>query len=425
MSNPIRIAGLTLRYLAPLLLIVFGVVAARALAAQRKAPPKVEAPPSTTPVETVTAALEDHTWTLPAYGTVRALREVTLRPTVTGPVTGIHPNLIAGGRVAAGDVLVRIDPRDYELGVASARASLATAEADLEVERGNQAVARRELELLAGEIELDADERRLALREPIVAQREASVETARTQLSQAELDLERCNIVAPFDAVVTSETVETGAFLGAGNDVCTLVATETFVVEVSVPRDQLAGLAPVGAAASVWPTDAAPAPRAGRLARLLPEVDGEGRTARIQVEVDAPLAPGAGGDASPLLLSSFARVELPLQPVTAAIALPRAALREGPRVWLVDDEGRLEFRDVTVHLRGAERFLVTEGLVGGERVITSTIGAPVPSMRVAPIDPNTGAPDAGTPERAPWAAPAAAPLDADGTGEADDEEDGR
>jgi len=388
-SSPIRVVGLTLRYLAPLVVVLAGAYVARVLIEGRTAPPRSEPPPRVLPVETISVEIEDRDRHLEAWGTVQPVRSVVLRPTVTGPVVEVHPELLAGGRVPAGAPLVRIDPRDYELGIAVARAEVASAEADLEVERGNASVAARELELLAGDIELDEAERRLALREPVVAQREAALENARAQLARAELDLERAVIAAPFDALVLGEDVEVGTDLRAGTQVATLVDTSVFLVEVSVPLSRLGALRGTGSAARVWPAGAASAaPLEGTLARLSGEVEPTGRTARVQVEVAAPLDVESG---APLLLGSFVRVELPLRTVPSAAAIPRGALREGDEVWLVDPEGLLEIRPVEVALRGDGEVLVSDGLESGDVVVTSSISVPVPGMRVEPVAGDDGA----------------------------------
>ena len=408
-ASPIRVLGLVLRYLAPLLVVLAGAYVAKVLIAGRTAPPRSEPPPRLLPVETISVEISDRDRSLEAWGTVRPVRRVVLRPTVTGPVVEVHPDLLAGGRVEAGAPLVRIDPRDYDLGVALARADVAGAEADLEVERGNASVAARELELLAGDLELDEAERRLALREPVVAQREAALQTARTQLERAELDLERTAITAPFDALVLDEDVEVGTDLRAGTQVATLVDTSVFLVEVSVPLARLGALRGMGAPARVWPADGS-APLDGVLARISGEVEPTGRTALVQVEVADPLDARGG---APLLLGSFVRVELPLATVPSAAAIPRGALREGDEVWLVDEDGRLEIRGVVVALRSEGEVLVTEGLDPGDVVVTSSISVPVPGMRLEPIG-------AAAPPAEPGARPAAAdPVDDPASGASD------
>ena len=381
MTSPIRIVGLTLRYLSPVLVIAVGAFAAQRLIASRQLPPKSERPPRVLPVDVVTATLERHTTTLEAFGSVEPLRTLTVRPYVAGPVVALHPALVVGGRIPAGEAILEIDPRDFELAVRTAEAAVEAAEADLEVERGNAAVAAKEWELLAKSFESNEDSKSLALREPFLRRRESDVRSARARLDQARLDLERTRILAPFDALVTAESVEVGTTVNLGADLATLVDTAVFSIEVSVPQARLAGLEGPGSTATVHLADGA---LADRCAGLLGEVDRAGRMARLRVEVARPLDTVGAEPAA--LLGSYARVELPLLPLEDAAAIPRTALREGDVVWLVDAEQQLEIRPVDVGLKRDGDVLVTGGLQDGDLVISSPISVPVPGMRVRPTD---------------------------------------
>ena len=386
MSSPIRIAGLTLRYLGPLVVILLGVFVAKALIASRKAPPKRDRPARVLPVETARATPAEEGATLRAFGTVEPLRRLVLRPTVPGPVVAVHPSMIAGGLVTEGDVLVTIDPRDFELGVARAKAALVAAEADLDIERGNANVAAKEFELLESTLEVDEASKRLALREPFVERRVAEVDTRKAELRQAELDLERTKIVAPFDAIVVTENVEVGATLNLNAEIATLVDRSVFAIEVSVPQSRLHAIAWEGRPATV--DTGAGAPREASIERILGEVDREGRMARLRVTIEDPLGDPAVSNTNRkgagALLGSYAEVQLPLAPIPGAVAIPRTALREGDVVWLIDGESKLRFRDVDVALKRDDDVLVNGGLEPGAIVITSLIAVPLPGMLVAP-----------------------------------------
>ncbi len=399
MSSPIRTAGLVLRYVSPLVVIVLGVAAAKAIIASKQPPPKTEAPARVLPVNVVTVDIGTREASLEAYGTVEPLRTLVVRPAVAGPVTAVHTNLIEGGRIDAGQTLLQIDRRDYELGVRTAEAAVLAAEADLDVEKGSAAVAAKEWELLGSTLETDEATKRLALREPFVARRQADVSTALVRLDQARLDLERTAITAPFDAVVLSENVEVGSHVSMGSELATLVDRGTFAVEVSVPLDRLGSLKKGESKASVR-VAGSKAPRPAKVVRVLGEVDREGRMARVQVAIENPLESTSG--AGPVLLGSYAMVVLPLESVGAAALIPRGALREGDMVWIMDADDQLEMRSVTVAMRRDGDVLITAGLEAGDRVITSPIAVPLPGMRLRE-----------TRKVATEAAKAAAPMGAD------------
>jgi RND family efflux transporter MFP subunit len=338
-------------------------------------------------VEVAPVRLESRPATVEAMGTVGPAREVLLRPRVAGEVIELAPELIPGGRFKRGDLLLRLDPRDYELTVQQRVTELAEAEAGLVIERGSQDVARREYELL-GETVDDA-ERRLILREPQLQTAQAQVERAKAALAEARLALERTTVRAPFDAIVSARNVEIGTQVDPSTTLATLVGTDAYWVEVSVPVAKLRwldiphGNGDLGSAASVADPTAwgRGVTRPGRVIKLLGGVEDEGRMARVLVAVDDPLNLAPPDPAAPLLLlGSFVRVAFAGRALEQVAVLERKLLHEGDHVWLMDAEDRLEIRPVTVAFRGEDEVLISEGLVAGERIVTSALAAPVAGM---------------------------------------------
>ena len=402
MASPIKVVGVLLRWTAPIIVIAGGALVARQLIAQRQAPPKVEPPPRVLPVDVITVEQRDHPASLQVFGTVRPLRTLVLRPTVGGPIQEIHPELLEGGLIGRGETILRVDRRDYLLAVDVARSSLVAAEADLDIELGSAAVAAREWKLLEGSIEVTEAGRKLALREPYLARRRSEVESARTRVAQAELDLERTEIKAPFDALVLSETAEVGGQAVIGAELARMVDRSRFAVEVSVPAERLALLQREGATARILLPNGE---REGTLERVLGEVDAEGRMARLQVTINDPLGSTAPGGtpqqhAPAVLLGAYAEVLLPCRPIEGSISVPRAALREGDSVWVADANDELQIRQVDVVMRRPDDVLVVAGLKAGERVITSAVAVPLPGLKLAPRTKGAGRVSSGSRQEA-------------------------
>jgi hypothetical protein len=114
--------------------------------------------------------------------------------------------------------------------------------------------------------------------------------------------------------------------------------------------------------------------REGRVIRLLPALEAEGRLARLLVAVNDPLAEPE------LLLDSYVRVAIEGRPLAGVVALDRALLRDGDATWILRDDGTLEIRALAIAFRGAERVLVRDGLRDGERIVTTDLSAPVDGM---------------------------------------------
>lgn len=331
-----------------------------------------------------------------AVGRVRAARELTVMPEVSGRLTEIHAALQPGGLIREGEELLRIDDRAYRLMVSQQEANAAAARVDLQVESGRRSVAEREWALLESDVQATAEGKALALRKPYERLAQVRVASARAALERARLDVERTVIKAPFNALVREETAELGMLVGPQSAIARLVGTDAFWVEVSLPFDDLARIRvprpgesdATGAAATVLPAhlagEASPETYTGRAIRLLGDLDAVGAQARVLIEVPDPL--GLQSGKTPLLLNTFVEVHLETEAAPDAIRVPRVALREGDVVWVLKADDTLEFRDVEVGARERDFVLVRSGLAAGERIITSRLAAPVPGMKLKVAD---------------------------------------
>ena len=329
--------------------------------------------------------------TLQAMGTILPARQTVLQPRISGEVVEVSPELLPGGRYAQGQAVVRIDPKDYELIVQQRRGELAKAQHDLKIEMGRQAIAKREFGLLGnGGSDAEQDEE-LVLRKPHLALARAALTAAEASLEKADLDLTRTNIVAPFNAIVLDKHVDLGAQVTPQTPLATLVGTDEYWVQVSVPVDQLKWIripradGETGAAVTIlneaaWPAGAS---RSGHVTRLVSDIDTEGRMARLLVTVKDPLALNVPDGKTPaLLIGMYVRVEMDGRTLEDVISLPRSALRDGRNVWILGPDDTLQIREVEIVWRGRDTVLVREGLQDGDRVITSGLAAPVKGMRL-------------------------------------------
>ncbi len=435
--------GFLLHVLLPLAVLGGGVLIARhwiATAPQTNRKPR---PRTARTVEVVRVDPSTETPELEAMGLVRPAREVRLRARVPGRVETVSDRFAPGGRFAEDDVLLTIEKQDFELATTLAqakhdqalaavaeartvllqsratesqrRASLAEAESNLRLEEGQQAIAKREYEMLGGGREradpgLVLREPQLAIAKAAVASAAAGVEAAQAGVQAAEAHVEaaianaraadiareearldelRTELRTPFNAWIRERYVEVGAILGAATDVATLIGTDAYWVEVTLPMSDLRWLRLPGATgeagARVRIRDEAAwgesRMREGRLLRLLGDLEAEGRLARLLVQVDDPLHLKVSADTRlPLLAGAYVRVAIDGRSVDDVYALDRAWIRHGDVVWVVADDDTLAIRPVSIRWRGRETVFVDGGLAPGDRVITTDLGTPVAGM---------------------------------------------
>jgi RND family efflux transporter MFP subunit len=333
-------------------------------------------------VEIMNAAVTDIPVTVTGHGEVVAKVAVDVVPQVQGQVVKVHPALVAGGFFRAGDVLVVIDPRDYELAVERAQAAVARAQVTLEREQAEAEVAREEWDVLNPGEEPSSG---LVVREPQVRQSEAELAAAIAELSAAELNLQRTRISLPFDGVVVSESIDVGQFVGTGTRLARVYGTD--VVEVRVPLDsrelawfsvpargeegaQVEVSTTFGGSRQVWK---------GKVSRMEAQVDQQSRMVHVVVEIRDPYAASDGRPA--LLPGTFVDVSISGRALEGVVAIPRHVIREGGGVWVVED-GLLRVRDVEVLRSDRQQTLVSSGLAQGDLVIVSALDAVTDGMKV-------------------------------------------
>ena len=376
-----------LQVLIPILILCGGVIGARALITSRPAVKKATPQATAASVEVLTIHSEDMQAVISAFGTVQAHQELTVQPQVGGSIITQHANLVKGGLLRKGDVLLRVDPRDYTYAVEAQQGALAKAEFELQLEQGNQVIAQREWKLLESSIKTSKMGQRLALREPHLQQKKAALAAAKSGLSKAKLDHQRTTLTAPCNALVLEESVEVGQLVMSQTPIARLVCTDAFRVEVSIPMHELPWVK-IPTAKNAQGShvrivrdlgNGKTALREGVVAGLLGDVSQNGRMARLLVLVTDPLS-RKQSQQLPLLLGEYVRVEIDGPLLPDVFVLPRSTLREGSRLWIKNANNQLEIRHVEVMLGRQDSLLIENGLQDGDEVITSPLPVALPGM---------------------------------------------
>ncbi len=320
-----------------------------------------------------------------SQGTVAPDTQSQLIPEVSGRVTWMSGALVNGGYFEEGQTLLRLDDKDYRSSLKRARAALTRTEAQYEH-------ALFEFDRMKS-----LEERRLASRSQMEsAQRdyrvaEAALEDSRANVEQADLNLERTEVKAPFTGLVREESVDIGQLVGPGSPIATIYATDRLEVRLPIADRQLGFLnLPVGHRGQL-PAERQPAVTlsaeyagqllewTGSIVRTEAQID----TSSRMVNVVARLT--GNGDESLPAVGLFVNADIEGLLVDDIVVLPRMALRTGNRVLVVDDDNRLEFRDIEPLRLYQDDVLIQSGLSAGERVCVSPMQTPIDGMLVNPI----------------------------------------
>lgn len=317
--------------------------------------------------------------TITATGVVQPSNDISLSPRISGEVVRISPSFMPGSFVKAGEVLVQIDPADYRNTVEIRKSDLSVAKANLEIELGRRDFAEFNLEKADGI--LDADNKRLIKREPQLNSAKASVQRAEALLKQAELDLGRTTIRAPFDAHIISRNVNKGSQVAVGDVLGRLVGIDEYWVMVNVPvkkinwlqfpQGQKDTMLEVKLRNSSWPKNQF---RYGRLSRLIGTLTDQTRFAQVLVTIPDPF--DIEDNKPPVIIGAFLEAAIPARQLDQVVRLNRDYLRKGETVWAMQD-GKLDIRNVDVLFQDKDYAYIGNGLTNQDQVVTSSLSTVV------------------------------------------------
>jgi len=362
-----------LRIIAPFVIVVVAAAGAVGLVKSRKPPVQRERTVPPPLVRVAEAHAEPVRLDVSAQGEVRPRTETTLVAEVGGRIVEVSDALAAGAFFRKDDVLARIDPSDYRVGVAQAEAALAQAEVALAREEGEARIARKDWEALGSAGKPDA----LVLREPQLAGARAGLASAKAALEKAKLDLARTEFRAPYDGRVRARNVDVGQFVGPGTPLATVYATDAAEVRLGLPTGRVGDVdlksagrgddaprvtlrADYGGSEAQWE---------GRVVRAEGAIDPTTRMLHVIARIEDPFAREDPSRAAiPAGLYVQARIEG--RELPAAYVVPRESLRDD-HTLLVVEGGKLYERTVKVERVLGDEAIVTDGLADGDLVCVS------------------------------------------------------
>jgi RND family efflux transporter MFP subunit len=363
---------LSKRSLSPIFILLPGFALALLLLQGKPSAEILPTAPEPPAVQVLPAAAETVSLRVQSQGTVTPRTESELVAQVPGQLLRVGPGLEPGAFFRAGDVLAELDPRDLELAVKRARAALKRARADQEFANATRA-RQRALEQNGIASSAIVDETRRAAESAEARRLEAEVD-----LEQAQRELARTRILAPFDGRTRTRSADVGRFVSVGTSLAHIYAVDYAEVRLPIPDSDLAFLdLPLGEEVSA---EAAPEVELsarfageehrwlGRIVRTEAEIDPRTRMVNVVARVTRPY--GAEGNAvrTPLAVGLFIDAEIIGRRVEGVIRVPRAALADDDSLWVVDADDRLRRRRVEVLRLERDTALISSGLIPSERI---------------------------------------------------------
>ena len=306
--------------------------------------------------------------------------EIDLVPEVAGKIVYVSPKFIDGGIFKKDDVLFRIDPSDYKVGVVRAEAAVARAEQALLREQKEGEIAAQDWEDLGGGKEASD----LTLRKPQLKEAQANLQSARADLENAKIRLRRTEVRAPFNGRVRSKIADIGQYVGPGTRLGKIFSTDIAEVRLALSDTDIARLdlplayvardrknapdvelsAIIGGQQRVWH---------GKIMRTSAAYDPQTRSIFAIAEVVDPYGKGAADQHYPLAPGLFVDANIQGKRLEHVIVIPRDGLRPEDQVYVVDKDGVAEARNVQVIDTSPTRAILSSGIEPGEYVIVSPL----------------------------------------------------
>ncbi|WP_300461865.1 efflux RND transporter periplasmic adaptor subunit [Desulfobacula sp.] len=413
-----RFGSFLFRFLRVVVVLAIAIALAKGLISLREKPEKkeiIQMPPS---VKVMVVNPVSKVMMIDAYGTVTPRKLVKIAVEVPGRIEYLHPSFIEGGLLSAGDLMVSIDQRSYQLDQQTGQVRIRQAKTEIErlkqeienlkkdvrLSKANVDLAKKELErittlttnqfasqnsldrarqqYLQAKIQWQNIDNQLLLTDTVMEQKNTALAMARVDFQKADLALKKTQIRAEFNGFVLNKFVETGEYVTPGQVLGAMYQKDSLDVEVSIPLEKIKWIesffdngktpdAKVRVAnfdsntSYVW--DA-------KVARLKAKIDEKTRTLPMTLEIRSPevkiknlfdLKPG-----------TFVKCSIVGETYENIFIVPRHLLK-GEDILFAINDGHLKMKKVTILRKFEEEIYINEGLNPGDKIISS----PLPGAR--------------------------------------------
>lgn len=384
-----------LKYILPVAILAFSALSAMLIIAAK--PDLTPKAPEIKPrlIRVVTVRAQDVQMTLASQGTVTPRTESVLVSEVAGLIKSVSPSFVAGGFFEKDEILVRLDVSDYEFAMIQARQQVAQAELVFQLEKQQGEIAQDEWRQLN-----DTPIPSLVAREPQLAQADATLNAANAALQQAELNLKRAFIRAPFAGRIRTKSADVGQYVIRGMAVAQIYSIDYAEVRLPLPDNQLQFLdmafdfrgnekdshgpevllrANFAGSQQTWQAT---------LTRIEAEIDNRSRMIHVVARAENPYGRSQDKNRPPLAAGLFVQAEISGKQYKNIYAIPREAIKSNSQVLVIEQENKLYARNVKILRLDGETAYISEGLVNGEMVCLSKLDTFVDGMLVEPVQEN-------------------------------------
>lgn len=375
-----------LRFLIPVLIVAGAIYAASYMMSTA---PKVEraSPKQPVPVvEVIDLKPQNYKVQVSSRGTVDPRTQTTVVSEISGKIIEITSKFREGSFFKKGDLLLKIDDRDYKSAVTIAEADLAQQQVNLDTERANAKQALRDWERLGG----GGKPNDLVLRKPQLASAKAALAASRARLEQARTNLSRTEIRAPYTGRILEKSADLGQFVNPGAKLGTIYATDYVEIRLPVSDQLLAQLnLPESYEGESLNMDDFPSVTLstaqhqwqGKIVRSAGAIDTKTRQQYLVAQVDNPYQ-RRDDKTPPLKIGQFVQAHIEGRELNNVYVIPTTAISSGGHILLVDKDRKLIRQHTTPLWSTTEKTVIEANTPKGARLSLTALPLAVDGMKV-------------------------------------------
>lgn len=374
-----RKANTVMVVIVTVMIIIAGLAGYKYLLANKVEAQKAEVEQFLPTVTVIPAKRVDFSPTIELQGEVMPATETELISEIAGAITEVSPNLEVGNILEEGEIIVRVNDADYKTQLANAKSSLADAELMLAQEKARAEQSIRDWSKLGRGKKASE----LVQRIPQIKSAQAKITAAEATIEKTDRDVAKTIIRAPYRCIVDQKFIDDGAYLSAMSKIAKIYSVSNFEVRLPVSLDTVS---------------------------FLPENNGVGSTARLTTKIgnrelrwDGNVSRFEGGIDSKTFsmmmvvnIASnkeqglfkyppkglFLDAKIKGIKLDDVIKIPRIAIRENDRIWVLDKDKKLKIFQVEIIREERDHIYVESDLTDGSKVIVSPIAVPIEGMQL-------------------------------------------
>lgn len=320
-------------------------------------------------VKTLSIAPVDYTIPVNREGMVLPKIQISLASELSGKISYVAPEFANGGHFKKGDVLVRIDSRDYELAITKAKANVAAQQASLDLEQAKSDLARSDWKKYGKKGEPTA----LNLNIPQVDSAKAALAGARADLLLAQRNLEKTNIPAPFDGVILSKSVDVGQYVNPGMVLASIASVEVAEIRVALTDEQLHFSHLIDMSdeviVDISSDETEQSKWTGKVVEIEAQRDAKTLLNYVVINVDLPFSQNS----TPLRFNTFVNVKFDGRKLQSVYPIDRNLVLLNDKINLLNKKSQLEIRPVEIVFADEEKYYISKGLSSDSKIITTKL----------------------------------------------------